>query len=229
MRSLCICAVVIAGLLPGAAAAQDPTVVVPSPIMVVDFDSLIGATQYGQRIQGAIAAERERVQAENDRIAAELLAEEAALTESRATMAPADFREAARAFNERAQIVRGEREAEQAKLLQLRDAERDQFLERIRPIILALMLERGAVVTMDRRAVYQAIGGANATQDAVDLIDRTLGDGRQNPNERPTLRPLGELVVPEEEQLPIQDPIAPEPIEIVPDLPADTDDLLQTE
>lgn len=200
--------------------AQEQTVVVPSPIMVVDFDRLFGLTVYGQRISNEITAERERVQAENNDIAAALLAEEASLTEARADMEPDAFREAARAFNERAQTVRQDREAEQAKLVQLRDAEQSQFLERIRPIILALMLERGAVVTMDRRAVYQAIGGANATQDAVDLIDRTLGDGKQEPGERPVLRPLVEPVLPE---------VAP----IIADddptlLPAD-DGLLQTE
>ena len=202
-----------------AASAQDQTLVVPSPIMVVDFDRLFGATLYGQRIQGDIAAERERVQAENNRIAAELLAEETALTEARGDMEAAVFRDAARAFNDRAQAVRQDREAEQAKLLQLRDAEQSQFLERVRPIILALMLERGAVVTMDRRAVYQAIGGANATQDAVELINKTLGDGKQDPDERPVLRPLGELVEPDQAPARIIDPISPAP----------DDGLLQTE
>jgi len=61
------------------AAAQEQTLVVPSPIMVVDFEQLVRATQYGQRINLDITAERTRVQAENDRIAAELRAEEAAL------------------------------------------------------------------------------------------------------------------------------------------------------
>ena len=204
------------------ATAQDQTVVVPSPIMVVDFDRLIGDTLYGQRIANDIAAERARVQADNDSIATELLAEEAALTEARGSMDPAAFREEARAFNERAQAVRQGREVEQAKLLQLRDTEQQQFLERIRPIILALMLERGAVVAMDRRAVYQAIGGANATADAVALIDETLGDGRQTPDERPTLRPIEEPVLPE---------VAPILLDQDQDvvLPLGQDDLPQTE
>ena len=202
------------------ATAQEQTVIVPSPIMVVDFDRLIGTTLYGRRIAADIATERARIQAENDQIAAELLAEETALTEARATMEPAAFRDAARAFNERAQSVRQDREAEQAKLLQLRDSEQSQFLERIRPVILALMLERGAVVAMDRRGVYQAIGGASATADAVALIDETLGDGRQEPDERPTLRPETETVLPQ------VDPIIAEE---VPVLPLDDDDLLQAD
>jgi Skp family chaperone for outer membrane proteins len=188
-KVLSMCAVAAFAALSAPATAQDQTVVLPSPIMVVDFERIFVETLYGKRIAATVSAERERVQADNDRIATELLAEEAALTEARATMEPTAFRDAARAFNERAQAVRLDREIEQTKLIELRDTERAQFLERIRPIVLALMLERGAVVAMDRRAVIQAIGGANGTEDAVSLIDITLGDGLQSPSEPPTLRP----------------------------------------
>ena len=216
-----ILAMAAAVAMASAASAQDRTVVVPSPIMVVDFEALFVETAYGQRISSAVTTERLRVQSENDRIAAELLAEETALTEARADMDPAAFRDAARAFNERAQAVRQDREAESTKLRQLLEAEQSQFLERVRPIILALMLERGAVVTMDRRAVYQAIGGANATQDAVALIDETVGDCQQNPDERPTLRHLGEPVIPEVDPIIADDP--------APAVALPQDDLLHTE
>ena len=176
-----------AGTVP--AQEQDQTVVIPSPIMVVDFERIFGETLYGQRIAQEINAERERVQAENDRIAAELLAEESALTEARGTMDLDAFRLAAAAFDERAQSVRASREAEQTRLLELRDDERAKFVERIQPLINAMMVQRGAVVTMDRRAVIQAIGSANATDAAITMINETLGDGELDPSERPTLRP----------------------------------------
>ncbi|MCK0119874.1 OmpH family outer membrane protein [Loktanella sp. F6476L] len=221
LRFARICSFTIAAFLGSPAMAQDQTVVLPSPIMVVDFERIFVETLYGQRISEMVSEERARVQADNDRIAAELLAEETALTEARATMNPATFRDEARAFNERAQAVRMDREAEQAKLVQLRDTERSQFLERIRPIILALMLERGAVVSMDRRAVIQAIGSANATEDAVSLIDTTLGDGSRDPSERPTLRPIGDT-----DGLPEVAPIiADDALE----LPLPQDDLPQSE
>lgn len=188
LRVLLVAALAAAG---GVATAQqqDQTVVLPSPIMVVDFERIFGETLYGQRIAQEISAERERVQAENDRIAAELLAEESALTEARGTMDPEAFRLAAAAFDERAQSVRASRESEQARLLALRDDERAQFVERIQPLINTMMLQRGAVVTMDRRAVIQAIGGANATDAAIEMINERLGDGQLDPSERPTLRP----------------------------------------
>jgi Skp family chaperone for outer membrane proteins len=219
-----ICLVAAFAAISAPAFAQDQTVVLPSPIMVVDFERIFVETLYGKRIAETVSAERARVQADNDRIAAELLAEETALTEARATMARTIFRDEARAFNERAQAVRSDREAEQAKLVQLRDTERSQFLERIRPIILALMLERGAVVAMDRRAVIQAIGGANATDDAVSLIDATLGDGSRDPSDPPALRPAeSATIVPDRPEVaPI---IANEALEV----PSLQDDLPESE
>lgn len=192
---ICIVSVVAFAAIGADATAQqqpetsDQTVVIPSPIMVVDFERIFVETLYGRRIADEVNAERERVQAENDRIAAELLAEESALTEARSTMDAEAFRLAASAFDERAQNVRASREAEQTRLVALRDDERAQFIERIQPLISAMMLQRGAVVTMDRRAVIQAIGGANATDAAIAMINERLGDGELNPNERPTLRP----------------------------------------
>ena len=223
LARLCLLAALTAFGAP--AAAQDQTLVLPSPIMVVDFERVFVETLYGQRIALVVSEERARVQADNDRIAAELLAEETALTDARATMDPAAFRDEARAFNDRAQAVRLDREAEQAKLVQLRDTERSQFLERIRPIILALMLERGAVVAMDRRAVIQAIGGANATEDAVSLIDTTLGDGLRDPSERPTLRPSDDAT----DDMQLLPEVAPIIADDVLELPTLQDDLPQSE
>jgi len=195
-RLFLVAAFAATGICAHAQEQTDQTVVLPSPIMVVDFDRIIGETLYGRRIAEELNAERERVQAENDQIADALLTEERDLTNARATMEKEAFRSAAEAFDERAQSVRASREAEQTRLVQLRDDQRAQFLERIQPILTALMLERGAVVAMDRRAVIRVIGSANATQDAISLIDETLGDGVQEPSERPTLRPQTGAVAP---------------------------------
>jgi len=207
IRICLVAAFAAIGVSGAAQQAGDQTVVLPSPIMVVDFDRIFAETLYGRRIAGDVTAERERVQARMDQLAAELLVEERELTDSRADMEPEAFRTAAEAFDERAQIVRSSRETEQARLVQLRDSERAQFIERIQPILTSLMLERGAVVAMDRRAVIRAIGGANATQDAIRLIDVTLGDGIQEPSERPTLRPVNNSASDDI----VNDPIAPDP------------------
>jgi len=175
----------------GAFAQQTATTTaeVALPIMVIDFDRVFNETLYGRRITQELSAERARVQAENDQLASELLAEEAELTAARATMEPEDFRIAAEAFNERAQRIRASREAESNRLVNLLETERAQFIQRIQPLIASLMTERGALVAMERRAVIVAIGDANATEVTIARIDSVLGDGRQEPGEAPTLRP----------------------------------------
>ena len=167
----------------------DQRIIVPPPIMVVDFERVFSESLYGQRITADLNAEREKVQAENDRLAAELEAEEGALTEARSTMEPEAFREAATAFDERAQSVRASREAEQDRLVALRDEERARFIERIQPLMSEMMVARGAVVTMDRRSVIEALSSANATEEAIDMINAELGDGRRDPADSPPLRP----------------------------------------
>lgn len=190
-----ICAALMATLvaisLPSHLRAQDATQsdIVQSPIMVLDFERVFLETAYGQRLAAELSAEGERVQQELDRLANELLAEESALTEARADMEPEAFRAAAEAFNERAQTMRARGVEEQNRLVALEQFERARFNERIQPLINDMMVARGAVVAMDRRSVLLALGGANATEEVIAAINRTLGDGRQDPSERPTLRP----------------------------------------
>jgi len=147
-RVLSALAVALCTAFSSAASAQgaEQTIVLPSPIMVIDFERVFGETLYGQRIAAEIDAERELVQSENDRLAAELLSEESDLTAARTTMDQESFRTAAEAFNEKAQTVRASREEEQARLVNLRDTERARFVERIQPVISSMMRERGAIV-----------------------------------------------------------------------------------
>ncbi|MEL6640359.1 MAG: OmpH family outer membrane protein [Pseudomonadota bacterium] len=192
MRQI-ICVILVAAFaaigVSASAQEDDQRLVIPSPIMVVDFDRVYSETRYGQRIEAELAEESAKVQAENDRLSAELIAEESALTEARITMEPEAFREAAEAFNERAQTVRASRETEQDRLVALLESERAQFIERIQPLINELMLQRGAVVAMNRRSVISAIGSANATEDVITFINDRLGDGRVQQSDPPTLRP----------------------------------------
>ncbi len=183
---LCLVAALVA--IGGAVQAQD-TSAPQSPILVIDFERVFLETAYGQRIEAELSAEGERVQAELDRLANELLAEESALTDARGSMEPEAFRTAAEAFNERAQTMRARGGEEQNRLLALEQAERARFNERIQPLISDMIAERGAFVAVDRRAVILALPGANATEAVIRQINLTLGDGRQDPSERPTLRP----------------------------------------
>ncbi|MEJ6398208.1 OmpH family outer membrane protein [Yoonia sp. 208BN28-4] len=169
---------IMAMLLAGQAVAQDtaPTPA-PSSVLIIDNDVLFLNTAYGQRILSELDAAAQLVQAENDRIVAELVAEESSLTDRRPTMAPDVFRAEAAAFDAKAQELRRERDAARDDLVARRSAERAAFFDRVHPIIGRLMLERNASVVLDRRSVFLAVGSADITQDAIALVNETLGDG----------------------------------------------------
>jgi Skp family chaperone for outer membrane proteins len=168
------CAVAIGASMP--AAAQQLGQVV-SPILTVDREALFEQSEFGQRVSAGLEAESARLSAETREIEQALEAEERRLTEQRDTMTAAEFREAADAFDEKVVQLRSDRDAAQAEFLnRLESAQRD-FYNRIGPVLGQIMQQRGAVVLLDKRSVLLAINGIDVTQDAIEAIDGSLGDG----------------------------------------------------
>lgn len=169
---------VMAGLLAGPtpAPAQDFGRVL-SPILTLDRDRLFAGTLYGQRVNSELEAASSAMAAETRKIEAALEAEEKALTEKRATMEPAAFRELASAFDDKVQALRAERAAAESDLTKQIDDAKLAFFNRIGPVLGQLVRERGAVLIIDRRAVLLAATDIDVTDDAIQRIDAVLGDG----------------------------------------------------
>lgn len=173
-----------------------------SSVLIIDNDVLFLNTIYGQRIISELDIAAAAIQAENDRIVAELVAEESSLTDRRPTMDVAAFRAAAAAFDTKAQDLRRERDAARDSLVTRRSRERAVFFDRVHPIIGRLMLERNATVVLDRRTVFLAVGSADITQEAIALVNDTLGDGTREVPDGLTADPL---IAPEADQIPLVD------------------------
>lgn len=150
-----------------------------SALLVVDQDALFQRSQWGLRVQAEVAAEAERIQAENERLAQQLADEEAALTAARAGMDAAEFRRRAEAFDLRATEVRRERAEAVATLNAQAEADRTAFYQAALPVMGALMSERGAVAVLDRRTVFISVEEIDITQALIARLDDSLGDGRQ--------------------------------------------------
>jgi len=150
---------------------------VVSPILTLDRDRLFNGTLYGQRVNRELESASTAMAAETREIETALEAEEQALTEQRATMAPEAFRSLATAFDEKVQALRAERKAAEADLLSQIDAAQADFFNRIGPVLGQLVRERGAVLIVDRRAVLLAATDVDITPAAIERIDAVLGDG----------------------------------------------------
>jgi Skp family chaperone for outer membrane proteins len=151
------------------------------PIVVLDQERLLSQSRYGQRIQREVEEAGAALSAENRRIEAQLVEEELALTEQRATMSAEEFRPLAEEFDIRVEGIRAAQEAKSRALQSQAEAAQARFFEEVFPILIGLLRERGASVLMDNRAVLLSAEGADITEAAVALVDAELGEGPEGP------------------------------------------------
>ncbi len=171
MRLLAAILFWLALALPSAAQQSSPSV------LIIDSDRLYTETLYGRRIEADLAEQVSAVQAENDRIAETLRAEELDLTERRPTMTPEAFRAEAEAFDEKVQEVRSARDAKTVELQVMRADARSRFEDQVQGIVANIMLERGASIVLEQRNVVLSVRTANITDDVIVRVDAQLGDG----------------------------------------------------
>lgn len=190
--------VVAAALIGMAAVASAQDVgVTQSPIVVLDTEEVFGATILGRSIATDLAEKVQALAAENQRITAELEAEEKELTEKRKTLDAAAFRKLADEFDAKVQRIRVEQDAKQRELQALREAERQSFLDSIAPILSAIAREHGAYVVLEQRNVLLSAGSIDITDEAIERINKALDHGDNQQPDKET-SPTGSSDAPEE-------------------------------
>jgi Skp family chaperone for outer membrane proteins len=150
-------------------------------ILVLNQERLFALSLYGQRIQRELEETSALLAAENRRIEAALTAEELDLTQLRETTEAAAFRQLADAFDTRVEAIRAAQEAKARDLSEQADAAQAQFFERVAPILLDIVRDRGAAVLMDSRAVLLSADRVDVTEAAIAAIDAALGEGGDEP------------------------------------------------
>jgi Skp family chaperone for outer membrane proteins len=169
-----LCVIVV---LAGSAGQAQQLGVVQSDVLVIDIDRLLNETAYGKRLQSEIETARDRLIERNDRIAAELEAEERALTEKRAKTPPEAFRALADAFDEKVSELRRESETLSRELERRRDLAPVQFMRVVQPVLGEVLREADAVVLLDVRSVILRADVADVTDLAIARIDARIGTG----------------------------------------------------
>jgi Skp family chaperone for outer membrane proteins len=163
----------------GPAAAQQGSTAQPvrSPILTIESDRFFAQSMFGRRIASEIEADSAVLAAENREIEAELIAEEQALTEERAIVDRETFGEMADEFDTRVQRIRREQDAKARDVTGRADEARRDFLNAARPVLAAIMRERGAAIIVERRSVFISAGAIDITDEAIASIDAAIGDG----------------------------------------------------
>ena len=185
-RALWIIALLVAQIgQTGSAIAQQTTTLdqslgrgsIVSPILTIDSERLFLESAFGQRVAKEVEAKGAELAAENRQIETDLEAEERKLTDIRATMAAEEFRALANAFDEKVQRTRAAQAAKGRALNALLEEEREVFLNAAAPVLEQLMREADAAVILERRSVFISDTGIEVTDDAIDLLNETLGSG----------------------------------------------------
>ena len=151
--------------------------VIRSEILVLDPDRLFSETALGRRMLDEHQAAREELAARNRQLEAELEAEEQELTELRADMSAADFRELADAFDDKVQKIREDSNRRALDLERDRKQLPSEFLRTVEPVLTKVMREAGGRVVLNKRTVVFHAEAIDITGLAVAWIDRDIGDG----------------------------------------------------
>ena len=157
----------------------------PAGILTLDVERLFAETAYGRRVVRDIEADAATLATENRRIEAELIDEERALTDRRASLSVEEFRTLADAFDTKVDRIREEQDGKTRELQRRREVERQRFFGQIGPILSALVQERRAAVVLDRRSVFIAAESVDVTVEAIARIDAEIGDGVPLPEVTP--------------------------------------------
>lgn len=155
--------------------AQTSTIDVPAPILTIDQDRLFAETRLGAKTLADLERRAQDLAAENQRIEADLIAEEQELTDRRAAMEPQAFRELADAFDTKVQRIRTEQDEKARALTRTRDEARAEFFNEVAAILSDIVREKGALVVIDRRDVFLSADRIDITDEAIERINAEGG------------------------------------------------------
>lgn len=150
-------------------------------LRTIDDERLFRESLFGRRVTEEIAVASRALEAENDRLLAELTARETELTELRAEMSLEEFRAAANAFDLQAEEVRRTQSEKRQRLAQFEESERRRFFSEISSVLQEVLEAEGGQILIDARAVIIARIDVDMTDQAIKAMDDAIGDGGAAP------------------------------------------------
>lgn len=140
------------------------------------MSKLIKQTKIGKKIILEDNISRQKLQSENEKLEAELLLEEKELSEIRETLTVDEFRLKAQEFDKKVTIIRTEQGQKEQDLIVENRKNESEFFKKIYPLLYGLLLERGGSILIDQSNAVLWDSSVDLTIDAINLIDRVLGD-----------------------------------------------------
>ena len=149
---------------------------VKTAVYTIDMSKLIKQTKIGKKIILEDNISRQKLQSENEKLEAELLLEEKELSEIRETLTADEFRLKAQEFDKKVTIIRTEQGQKEQDLIVENRKNESEFFKKIYPLLYGLLLERGGSILIDQSNAVLWDSSVDLTIDAINLLDRVLGD-----------------------------------------------------
>ena len=147
-------------------------------VLIVDQEKLFNESAFGRETTARVEAAAAELAQENRQIEADLTREELALTEARPTLQPEEFRKRAADFDRRVVAIRAEQDEKTREVVLLRETSRQEFFQKVFPVVAEVARERGALVVLDARSVVLSADAIDITQAVIERLDAALaGDG----------------------------------------------------
>ena len=148
-----------------------------SNVFTVDISKMLKFTNFGKYILLENNKSRSKLQKENDILESELLLEEKLLSELRKTLTADEFLKKAIAFDEKVSEIRSNQARKEEILNDQIRKEEAEFFKAIYPILFQIVSEQGGMILLDQRNVVLFDSSVDITQDAIEKINRVLGNG----------------------------------------------------
>lgn len=145
-------------------------------VYTIDMSKLLKQTLIGKKIIAEDNIARQNLQSENDELEENLLFEEKELSDMRKTLTLDEFRIKAQEFDKKVTIIRTEQGQKEQYLIAENRKNENDFLKKIYPLLYGLLSEKGGLILLDQRNAVLWDSSVDLTIDAINLIDRVLGD-----------------------------------------------------
>lgn len=141
------------------------------PVLVFDRARVLSQSLIGLALEARIEAERAKLLAENDKIYADLEAEEQLISDQRAVMSDEVFRDRASKFDEKVTGARAEQDEKARKVQALYDSGLEDFEKDMNQVLTGVARDLGATLVFERQQVYLMSGSIDVSKLVIDQLD----------------------------------------------------------
>ena len=156
----------------GASATESQRPRLAFPILVFDRARVLSQSEMGKALEARLDKARADLLSENEKMYADLEAEERAIAEEKSQMSEADFRARSSAFDDRVTELRDEQDQKAQDVQALYDQGLADLETAMNEVLAAAAHDLGAVVVLERQQVYLMSGAIDVSQIVIDGLDK---------------------------------------------------------